>query len=187
MITLEQFQTFEGKADSANSISYTITGLELSNNTENYKVLAQGQLSNTTEILYTVPASSSCLMKQILLSNTTGNRIGGIKFYIGGDLSKNQIVTLSIPPNGSAKFDSTGWVIYDFLGIQVKEESLTTLLDDSNDPILYVGKSLPGTSQGSASWQIYKINTSSGIVITWADGNSNFDNIWNNRLSLSYS
>jgi hypothetical protein len=187
MITLQTTQTIYGQAAFSSSISYTITGLELVGSTENYKVLAQGQLSNSAQVLYTVPASTSCLVRQILFANTTTNRISGIKLYIGGSSNANQIVTLSIPPNGSAKFDATGWVVYDFLGIEVKDLSLASIYDDSNDPIIYLGKALPGELTSSAVWQISKINMTTGVITTWADGDSNFDNIWDNRASLTYS
>lgn len=59
--------------------------------------------------------------------------------------------------------------------------------DTSTSNVTYIGKSIPGTSNASAVWQIQKMDETTGIVITWADGNSNFDNIWNNRTSLSYS
>lgn len=51
----------------------------------------------------------------------------------------------------------------------------------------YVGVANPGTSQSSASWQAFKIDTSSGTVLTYADGNSNYDNVATDLSSLSYS
>ena len=48
----------------------------------------------------------------------------------------------------------------------------------------------PGSSTSSAVWRVKKTvlsDTSDDVVITWADGNANFDNIWDNRLSLTYS
>ncbi len=187
MITLETAQTFNGKADFSASISYTITGLELQGTTETYKLLAQGQLPSSASLLYTVPASKVTFIKQIFLANTTSNSISGIKLYIGGTGDSNQIINLTIPPNGSAKFDSTGWKVYDFLGTEVKDLSLSTIYEEASATIAYLGKALPGTVTSAGSWQISKINTTSGIVTTWADGNSNFDNIWDNRASLTYS
>jgi hypothetical protein len=64
----------------------------------------------------------------------------------------------------------------------------TRLAEDSGNPdILYVGQAVPGSSPDNPVWRIKRVNTSSGIIIQWADGNDNFDNIWNNRESLSYS
>jgi len=187
MFTLDASKTLNGKADSATSISYTITGLELAGTTEVYKVLAQGQLASSVGLLYTVPVSKTAFIKQIFLANTTSNSIGGIKLYIGGTGAANQIINLTIPPNGSAKFDSTGWQVYDFLGIEVRDNTLTTLYEEASSTIAYLGKALPGVLSSEALWRISKIDTSSGIITTFADGNSNFDNIWDNRAALSYS
>lgn len=60
-------------------------------------------------------------------------------------------------------------------------------VDTSVANTLYIGQAVPGTSSASAGWQIKKLDTSSGIVTTWADGDANFDNVWNNRASLTYS
>lgn len=49
----------------------------------------------------------------------------------------------------------------------------------------YVGNAVIGSSLANAVWKIAKISTTG--VVTRADGNSNYDNIWNNRTSLSYS
>jgi len=65
------------------------------------------------------------------------------------------------------------------------------LLDDiSTSGVTYVGKAIIGSSQASAVWQIRKLDesgTPTTLSITWADGNSNFDNVWSDRLTESYS
>ena len=61
---------------------------------------------------------------------------------------------------------------------------------DASD-LIYVGEALPGSTTASASWRIKKIDlnvgTDSDIGIRYADGDSNFNNIWDNHLSLTYS
>ena len=52
---------------------------------------------------------------------------------------------------------------------------------------IYIGKAPIGSVTSGAVWQIFKLDTSSGLIKTWADGDSAFDNVWNNRASLSYS
>ena len=52
--------------------------------------------------------------------------------------------------------------------------------------VIYFGEALPGAASSAASWRIQRINTSTEID-EWADGDSDFDNIWDNRASLSYS
>lgn len=52
----------------------------------------------------------------------------------------------------------------------------------------YYGEAAPGTATSAASWRI-KLITIAGddVTITWADGNSAFDNVWDDRASMSYS
>lgn len=50
----------------------------------------------------------------------------------------------------------------------------------------YVGEADPGTSEGAAAWRIKRLTESEGPLL-YADGDSNFNNIWNDRAILSYS
>jgi len=59
--------------------------------------------------------------------------------------------------------------------------------DASASPILYLGAAAPGSATSSAVWQITRFDVTSGVSQTYADGNVNFDNVWDNRASLSYS
>lgn len=68
--------------------------------------------------------------------------------------------------------------------------NLTVRWDQDQDPPTYafIGTADPGASEASAVWRIQKATFDYGDVsITWADGDSNFDNVWANRASLSYS
>jgi len=61
---------------------------------------------------------------------------------------------------------------------------------DASD-LIYIGEATPGTATSAASWRIQRVNTSDGtdsdIAIEWADGNANFDNVWDDHLTLTYS
>jgi len=62
---------------------------------------------------------------------------------------------------------------------------------DANGNYLYVGYAMPGTSESDPKWQIRKITydatyTNTPIAVDWANGNDNFDKVWNNRASYSY-
>lgn len=52
---------------------------------------------------------------------------------------------------------------------------------------LYLGQAVPGSATSSAIWQIQRVDTTSGVVITWANGSSSYTNIWDNYASLTYS
>ena len=61
---------------------------------------------------------------------------------------------------------------------------------DISGNLVYLGRALPGSSQGESVWQIskfiYDIDNNL-ISILWANGNTSFLNIWNNRASYTYS
>lgn len=62
------------------------------------------------------------------------------------------------------------------------------LVDESNSNVVYKGFANPGALTSQAVWAIQKVTNSGGILsYQWADGNKNFDNIWNNRKTLPYS
>ena len=63
------------------------------------------------------------------------------------------------------------------------------ILIDETDSITYVGKAGVASSKSDAVWQIKKIDESGDpeVIINWADGNIDFDNIWDDRTSLDYS
>lgn len=61
-----------------------------------------------------------------------------------------------------------------------------TRIDDSADPILYIGKAAVGSDEADPVWQIAKLDTSSGLIKTWADS-AGFTQVWDNRGSLTYN
>ncbi|MDH3291562.1 MAG: hypothetical protein OEO20_11525 [Gemmatimonadota bacterium] len=73
--------------------------------------------------------------------------------------------------------------------IEVAKKALR--LDDTGvtPKLLYLGKAAPGSAEGSAVWAIQRITFASDgdADVEWADGNGNEDNIWTNRLAISYS
>ncbi len=60
-------------------------------------------------------------------------------------------------------------------------------VDTTVSNTIYIGQSAIGTANSAAIWQVKKIDTTNGADITWADGDSNYDNVWDNRASLTYS
>jgi hypothetical protein len=116
VITLAATNTLQGSAGTATAVTYTITGMTLSSTQiESYLVLAQGQLATSAGALYTVPAATTAMVKEILLANTTAAAVS-VKLFVNGTAAANQITSLNIPANGEAKFDHTGWAVYDASG-----------------------------------------------------------------------
>ena len=64
--------------------------------------------------------------------------------------------------------------------------------DDPGNDFIYIGEAAPGSLTSAAVWRIKRIEfTNPGVdedlETLWADGDSQFDNIWDNHLALSYS
>lgn len=69
----------------------------------------------------------------------------------------------------------------------VPELALVTAVDSADSNVTYVGEATTGSPTSTSVWRIKSIDETSGTVVTWADGNSNFDNEWDERENLSYS
>jgi hypothetical protein len=74
-------------------------------------------------------------------------------------------------------------------GTPQEEELYSKRIDFISDSILYKGEAVVGALESDAVWRIRKIiiGNDGDITEIWADGDSNFNNIWNNRLSYTYS
>lgn len=71
------------------------------------------------------------------------------------------------------------------IGDTLKQIRKTDVNADGNT---YYGVANAGASTAAAVWQIER-QSASGTVTSflWADGDINFDNVWDNRTALSYS
>jgi hypothetical protein len=56
---------------------------------------------------------------------------------------------------------------------------------DEGATYTYIGLAAPGADVASAEWRIKRL-TNADNTILYADGDANFNNIWNNRGSLTY-
>jgi hypothetical protein len=69
-----------------------------------------------------------------------------------------------------------------------KTSGLTAKKITVSGDITYVASAAIGSLQSAAVWQCKKIEVSgSNTIITWADGNSNFDNVATDLSTLTYS
>lgn len=85
--------------------------------------------------------------------------------------------------------DQTDLITY--IDTATEEEMFAQQVDFIGNDLIYRAEADPGAATSAAVWRIRKIdidNPSQGdIATTWADGNANFDNVWDDRLGLSYS
>jgi len=91
------------------------------------------------------------------------------------EISKLIISGVSVPISGTVNLDLTS-------------QYALKLADDSVHPdtISYVGEAITGASHLDAVWRIKKLDITSGVVITWADGVNAFTKKWSDRESLNY-
>lgn len=72
--------------------------------------------------------------------------------------------------------------------VLVKDKEVVRV-DKVDDTTIYVGAARAGTAASAALWQIRRLTVAgtASVAIEWADGNTDYDNVWDNRASLSYS
>lgn len=100
-----------------------------------------------------------------------------------GELRSGTVIDMGEHGRAGGVNTGQGFKFVDDVKHAVQTDAATT----SN--VTYIGKAKIGSATSSTVWQIMKVDetTTDVTVITWADGNDNFDNIWDNRASLSYS
>ena len=68
--------------------------------------------------------------------------------------------------------------------------------NDSNQDIMYeevdantayLGLAAIDSLSSAPVWQIKKLDYTTGVSVKWADGNSNFDNVWDDRATITYT
>lgn len=125
---------------------------------------------------------------QVKVTSLPGSGTGSSSFSDSGDVAKSALVdadrhvqvdVLSSSLPSSASTETTLQTI-SFGGFK-----FTLRLATVGD-IDYVGEAAIGTATSAASWRIKKVDSTTGISITWA-GTGVFDQIWDSRASLSYS
>lgn len=73
-------------------------------------------------------------------------------------------------------------------GTQIANPSTyTTRIDEASATVTYIGDAAVGSLTSAEVWRVKKVDTTSGTSITFADGDGLFDNIWDDRASLSYA
>ncbi|WP_455363595.1 hypothetical protein [[Eubacterium] cellulosolvens] len=62
--------------------------------------------------------------------------------------------------------------------------------DEFSSTVLYYGESFAGASDADPVWQIQRITFitpgSDDLIVEFADSNNAYDNVWNDRTTLTY-
>ena len=51
----------------------------------------------------------------------------------------------------------------------------------------YIGKAYAGTSESDPKWQVARMTKTTPIILLYANGKTNLNQVWNDRASLAYS
>lgn len=69
---------------------------------------------------------------------------------------------------------------------QRNDQLLVAKIDDLGSTI-YIGYGAPDSQTNEAVWKIKKLTTVGTVTsVQWCDGNDLFDNVWDDRVSLTY-
>ena len=135
--------------------------------------------------------------KQESIHDNSGNRaLIGHSGTAGTSVTKRLVVT----DDGALTVDIISGEIVASLGtvnvvesgtINTQDNPYAVQVDDGDVGTTIVGEAVVGGGTDSSIWRMKRIVDSGSAgtetVITWADGNSNFDNVWGNRASESWS
>jgi len=88
---------------------------------------------------------------------------------------------------GQTVLGGSGTTVTNDVSVVDKQYAKRIAKDSGDSNLEYIGNAEPGTSDSSASWQIKRVDTTSGTIILFADGDADFDNVWDDREGLSYS
>lgn len=100
----------------------------------------------------------------------------GLEILDGGDSGSN----LNVVDGGS----SSGYGVITIGGVAYAQ-----IIDIVSDYLIYKGWAAVGSLTSAPLWRIQKIviGFDDDVTKTWADGDAEFNNVWDNRLSFTYS
>lgn len=67
----------------------------------------------------------------------------------------------------------------------IKPSGFSTVRTSSTGTYTYTGLAYPGTATSAASWLIMRETDADGTLL-YADGNTNYDNVWTSVSALNY-
>ena len=64
----------------------------------------------------------------------------------------------------------------------------TTIIDTASSTRIYIGKAKPGSATTAAVWQILRGETVGAVqTFAFAGGTAEYDKVWDNRTSFTYT
>lgn len=122
---LSSTDTMSAVAGTNNIISYTFNGDTIVAGVDTPKVLPQGLIPSSVGTIW--PALAGPSLVYLMLSNTSGIPVTGIKLFMNGTAPTNQIgPTFTIPANGAAYISANSLQVVDSNGAVVSSSALTS-------------------------------------------------------------
>ena len=76
------------------------------------------------------------------------------------------------------------------MAVTGKDGNYEIIVDDTTTAnMIYIGKAPRkdgGNVTSDAVWQIKRVNLTSGVIVTWADGSDIFEKVWDDRVGYSW-
>lgn len=121
----------------------------------------------STQYIDNMGFNSDTKLKSVEIGGTNGSTVNRLKINSDGSADVTVVAGGSTPAQTVTKIDDT-----------------------TTANVVYIGKAeLTGAaiSTSSAVWQIKRLDTSSiALDKKWADGDANYNNVWDDRASLTY-
>jgi hypothetical protein len=106
-------------------VKYFIDGDQITSGSDDYDLLATGQLSTTAGALYTVPAGKNAIIGHLRIVNTNTTTTRKVTLYRNGTATGNEWTYLTLGPSESAEWvDGQGWLLYDSNGAVKERQNL---------------------------------------------------------------
>jgi len=114
MIIISDEKSLTGVAGTTGVIQYSLMGTKFTTYGEIPATIAQGTLADSSAELYAPPATEKTKIQSIILTNTSGSAVTGVKIAVDTYQISPALV---IPAYGCAVFDEgTGWKVYNTSG-----------------------------------------------------------------------
>lgn len=122
---LSSTDTISAVAGTDSIISYTFDGDNIAAGINTYRVLPQGLISSSVGTIW--PTLSGPSLVYLILSNTSGIPVTGVKLFANGTAPTNQIgPAFTIPANGGAYVSANSLQVVDSNGAVVSSSALTS-------------------------------------------------------------
>lgn len=112
-------------AGTNNIIAYTFNGDNIIAGADTFQVLPQGLIPSSVGTIW--PALAGPSLVYLMLTNTSGIPVTGVKLFINGTAPTNQIgPSFTIPANGAAFISANSLQVVDSNGAVVSSSALTS-------------------------------------------------------------